>query len=116
MHTTSTFPGSKRRRGYRRGPLPPNEFRAILPGMSHPVRRDDERTPAKLLAEALGLPEVERVHLAAELLASVDGPEELTDSAWLAELQRRAERIRRGGAQGRPWDEVRRDLLADLGR
>lgn len=82
----------------------------MLGGMS------DERATASVLEAALRLSEVDRVHVAAELLASVDGPEELTDTEWLEELRRRADRVRRGESQGRPWSEVRAELLADFAR
>jgi putative addiction module component (TIGR02574 family) len=84
--------------------------------MSEPPAQTDESTSRRLLEEALQLPEVDRVHLAAELLASVDGPDELTDAEWLEELRRRADRVRRGESKGRPWSTVRAELLADLNR
>ena len=50
-------------------------------------------TARELLANALVLPESDRVKLAAELLASVAPGEELSapawESAWLAEVERR---------------------------
>lgn len=65
----------------------------------------------------MSLPEEQRVRLAADILRSVEGPPEaLDDDAWLAELRERAERVLRGEAKGRPWNEVRDALLANLGR
>ncbi len=70
-----------------------------------------------MLAEALSLPEDQRVCLAADLLRSVEGPPDTPDDeAWLVELRARAERVLRGEAKGRPWHEVRDALLADLRR
>ena len=64
-----------------------------------------------ILHDALTLPLAERAELAAELLASLDGePEEEVEAAWAAEVVSRVERIRRGEATGRPWEEVRADL------
>jgi putative addiction module component (TIGR02574 family) len=64
-----------------------------------------------LLHDAMALPLAERAELAAELLASLDGePEEAVEAAWAAEIDRRVDRIRRGEATGRPWEDVRADL------
>jgi hypothetical protein len=84
--------------------------------LTHDSRVSDDRATDSILEAALRLPELGRVRVAAELLASVDGPDELTDARWLDELRRRADRVRRGEAQGRPWSEVRAELLADLAR
>jgi hypothetical protein len=52
-------------------------------------------TARELLANALALPETDRVKLAAELLASVSPGESLAapawESAWLSEVERREE-------------------------
>jgi hypothetical protein len=49
-------------------------------------------TPRRLLAEALALPEDERLELTSELLASVDGPPEPDwERAWADEIHRRVE-------------------------
>jgi hypothetical protein len=59
----------------------------------------------------MALTVAERAEVAAELLASLDGePEEAVEAAWADEIQRRAERVLRGDAEGRPWPEVRDDL------
>jgi hypothetical protein len=43
----------------------------------------------RLLQDVLGLPEDERLELASEIIASVDGPRDADwESAWLAELDR----------------------------
>jgi hypothetical protein len=68
---------------------------------------------ARLLSEALTLPDAERAALAAELLASVDPPAKLTDAEWLAEVERRA-RSARDGSLGIPWAEARRRLEESL--
>jgi len=62
----------------------------------------------KVLDEALGLEVSERAELAAELLASLDGePDEDVESAWAAEIERRADRARSGKDSGRAWTEAR---------
>ncbi|MBW2526305.1 MAG: addiction module protein, partial [Deltaproteobacteria bacterium] len=47
-------------------------------------------TARKLLDDVLLLPEDERLELASEIIASVDGPPDANwEQAWLAELDRR---------------------------
>ena len=71
----------------------------------------------KLLEAASGLPEDERLELASELIASVDGPPDGDwESAWLAELDRRVEAARDKGEPAPEWSEVRARVLSQLGR
>jgi putative addiction module component (TIGR02574 family) len=63
---------------------------------------------AKLLAEALQLPEEDREELAATLLDSLERPPGVSIDNK-DELQRRADEARRG-VPGIPWDEVKRGL------
>lgn len=69
---------------------------------------DDART---LLREALALPDEERADLAAELLASLEGPtaDDATEvqRAWTQEIERRARRVLAGESQGEDWAHVR---------
>ena len=66
-----------------------------------------------VLEEALRLPIAERGTVAAELLASMDGePDADADQAWVAEIERRAERALRGESQGQDWAAVRADIEA----
>ncbi len=78
----------------------------LMNGSKSPVR--------DLAAEALRLPEEERLALATELIDSVEGradPE--WETAWLRELDAREAR----GNQGvRPWSEVRKKILERLGK
>jgi putative addiction module component (TIGR02574 family) len=73
--------------------------------------------PARdLFAAALALPEDERLHLATELIASVEDPHEAEwESSWLEELERREQAVRAGGAGGSDWSEVRDRIVARLG-
>lgn len=64
---------------------------------------------AKLLAEAMQLPEDEREDLAATLLDSLE-PAPGTSIEDKDEIERRASEAR-AGAAGIPWDEVKRGLL-----
>jgi putative addiction module component (TIGR02574 family) len=64
-----------------------------------------------VLATALQLPEEDRAAVAEELLASFDpelGKSDPTDDVeLLAELDRRAEELRRNPSAGLPWDVVK---------
>lgn len=63
---------------------------------------------AKLLAEALELPEAEREDLAAQLLDSMEPPPGISIEDE-AEIKRRAQEAR-DGAPGIPWSDVKRSL------
>ena len=73
------------------------------------------KSAEELLRDALRLGLADRAQLAAELLASLDGPpEEAVDAAWATEIEQRVERARSGEDPGSPWSEVRERLLEDL--
>jgi putative addiction module component (TIGR02574 family) len=68
-----------------------------------------------VLAEALRLGEDERAELAAEILASLDGPADHdSEQAWADEIKRRIASIEAGSAQLEPWDEVRRRIEKEI--
>ncbi len=69
-------------------------------------------TIEQITEEALTLPAIDRVHLAETLLQSLEPADEGVEQAWVAEVGRRLERVRDGTAQGRPADEVFRDIRA----
>ena len=73
---------------------------------------------AAVLAEALRLDEQARAELAAELLASLDGPADAdAEALWAAEIERRVAAIEAGTASLESWDDVRRRIDRDvLGR
>ncbi len=66
----------------------------------------------QLTHEALTLPETERAHLAQTLLLSLEPIEEGAEQAWAAEVAQRLDRVVQGAAEGRPADEVFRDIRA----
>ena len=71
----------------------------------------------KLLDEALALSEDERLELASEIIASVDGPRDADwDQAWLTELDRRTDAAKARGETGSDWSEARARILERLGR
>ena len=71
-----------------------------------------------LLADALRLSESARAELAAELLASLDGPADADgQTAWEAEIGLRIAAIESGAMALEPWDDVKRRVAKDvLGR
>ena len=74
-------------------------------------------TARKLLHDVLGLSEEDRVRIATELLASLDGPPDADwDEAWAAELDARQAAAARRGESAPEWREVRSRILARLGR
>jgi len=73
------------------------------------------RGAKKLLHEALALPMEERAELAAELIASLDGPADTdVEAAWAAEIERRAAKVLSGESEGTPWEEVRRRIEREI--
>jgi putative addiction module component (TIGR02574 family) len=64
-----------------------------------------------VLAEALRLDADARAELAAEILASLDGPADPdAEAAWAAEIERRIAAIESGTARLEPWGEVKRRI------
>jgi putative addiction module component (TIGR02574 family) len=76
------------------------------------------KTTNDVLADALRLEPESRAELAAELLASLDGPAEPeAEAEWDAEIGRRIAAIEAGTLTLEPWDEVKRRIERDvLGR
>ena len=69
----------------------------------------------QVLTEALALTPEERVELAAELLASVDGPADPDwEPAWQSELDRRAAASDASSTPPAEWAEVRARVLGKL--
>ena len=71
---------------------------------------------SELLNEALDLSADDRAELAAELLASLDGPRDASaPAAWADEIRRRVDRAVAGEAKGTPWPELRERLRGRWG-
>jgi putative addiction module component (TIGR02574 family) len=71
-----------------------------------------QANPAKLLQQALELPADDRLALAAELLESVEGPEDPEwAAAWAAELDRRVKELDAGTVTAIPWEQVKSEVL-----
>ena len=78
-----------------------------IPGMTKAAKA--------VLADALRLGEHERAELAAEVLASLDGPgDPNAEAAWEAEIRRRIDAIDAGTMELEPWDAVRRRIEKEI--
>lgn len=70
---------------------------------------------ATVLADALRLDDDARATLAAELLASLDGPADPdAERAWDIEIARRVEAIEAGTITLEPWEDIRRRIEKDI--
>ena len=71
-----------------------------------------------VLADALRLDLDARAELAAELLASLDGPADPdAEAAWEVEIERRVAAIEAGTMKLEPWEDVKRRIEKEvLGR
>jgi len=68
-----------------------------------------------VLIEALRLDDESRTALAAELLASLEGPADAdAETAWEVEVERRIEAIEAGTIPLEPWEAVRRRIEKDI--
>lgn len=69
---------------------------------------------ADILNAALALSEPDRAELADLLAASLTSPPSSLHPDWAAELRRRAAGVDSGQVKPVPWDEVRRQVQAQL--
>jgi putative addiction module component (TIGR02574 family) len=68
-----------------------------------------------VLAEALRLDVKARAEVAAELLASLDGPADAdAEGAWAAEIERRVQALEAGTERLESWDDVKRRIEKDI--
>jgi len=68
-----------------------------------------------VFADALRLEPETRAELAAELLASLDGPADPdAEAAWDAEIERRIAAIEAGMIRLEPWTEVKRRIEKEI--
>ena len=69
------------------------------------------KAPPAVLADALRLEPDARAEVAAELLASFDGPVDPdAEAAWDAEIEQRITAIETGTIRLEPWSEVKRRI------
>jgi putative addiction module component (TIGR02574 family) len=72
-------------------------------------------TAARILEDALQLPERERADLAVSLIDSLDPSVDSDwEAAWGREIARRTKELDEGSVQTVPWSEVRRKLRGRL--
>ncbi len=77
--------------------------------------RSMTKSTEAVLAEALRLDPDSRAELAAELLASLDGPADPdAEAAWAAEIELRVAAIEAGTAALEPWEDVRRRVEREI--
>lgn len=77
-----------------------------------PAMTDATKT---VLADALRLDVDSRAELAAELLASLDGPADPdAEAAWAVEIERRVAAIEAGTVALEPWDSVKRRIEKEI--
>jgi putative addiction module component (TIGR02574 family) len=68
-----------------------------------------------VLADALRLDLDGRAEVAAELLASLDGPSDPgAEAAWAVEIERRVAAIEAGTVKLEAWDDVKRRIEQDI--
>lgn len=68
-----------------------------------------------VLADALKLDVEARAEVAAELLASLDGPSDPdAEAAWEVEIARRVAAIEAGTVRLEPWEDVKRRIEKDI--
>lgn len=68
-----------------------------------------------VFADALRLEPETRAELAAELLASLDGPQDPdAETAWDAEIERRVAAIEAGTIRLEPWADVKRRIEKEI--
>ena len=68
-----------------------------------------------VLADALRLDARARAELAAELLASLDGPSDPdAATAWDEEIRRRVDALEAGTEQLESWESVKRRIASDI--
>ena len=68
-----------------------------------------------VLADALRLDLDARAEVAAELLASLDGPTDPgAEAAWAAEIERRVAAIEAGTIKLEPWQAVKRRIEREI--
>ena len=73
------------------------------------------KTVEAVLADALRLDLDARAELAAELLASLDGPADPdAEAAWEVEIERRVAAIEAGTMKLEPWEDVKRRIEKEI--
>ena len=83
----------------------------LLGGFLGRIFTDMTKTTEAVLAQALQLDADSRAQLAAELLASLDGPNDPdAEEAWQAEIERRITDLKAGRVNLEPWEDLKRRI------
>jgi putative addiction module component (TIGR02574 family) len=71
-----------------------------------------KQSAKKILNAALDLSEPDRVKVAEELLATLDGkPQKAVDAAWAEEIERRTREIEQGKVKPVPWSTLKKSAM-----
>jgi len=91
---------------------PPNR---LLAGRCEGNMETMTKTTESVLADALRLDAKARAELAAELLASLDGPADPdAATAWDKEIQNRVDALEAGTEKLESWESVKRRIARDI--
>ena len=83
-------------------------FTRLLGGVLGSIITGMTKATEAVLADALRLGPDARAQLAAELLASLDGPGDPdAEAAWQAEIERRVAALEAGKVKLEPWEDVK---------
>ena len=89
----------------------PDGCNRLLGGVSERKIDGMTKPAAAVLADALRLDLNARAEVAAELLASLDGPADAdAETAWAIEIERRVAAIEAGIVRLEPWADVKRRI------
>ena len=87
----------------------------MLGGVHRRIIMGMTKATEAVLANALRLRPDERAELAAELLASLDGPADPdAEAAWALEIKRRVQGIEEGTIELEPWQDVKRRIENEI--
>ena len=93
----------------------PAGCKRLLGGESARKIRGVTKTAEAVLADALRLDLDARAEVAAELLASLDGPADPgAEAAWAVEIERRVAAIEAGTVTLEPWEDVKRRIAREI--
>ena len=92
-------------------PAPTACWAAVGEGNMEPMTKTTE----SVLADALRLDAKARAELAAEILASLDGPADPdAATAWDEEIRRRVDALEAGTEKLESWESVKRRIASDI--
>ena len=93
----------------------PDGCKRVLGGESGRRLGSMTKAAEAVLADALRLDLAARAEVAAELLASLDGPADPgAEAAWAVEIERRVAAIEAGTVKLEPWEDVKRRIEKEI--